>query len=295
MSSFRPLLALLALGLAAAPARAEWSSRAAAGASEWSRGLHATMRLLDGGPQDAAGRVYAAGIEIKLDPQFKTYWRTPGDSGLPPEFDWSASQNVAGVTVLWPAPYRFEDAAGSSIGYKEHVVLPLSVEAADPAKPVVLALKLDYAVCEQICIPVKGEAKLALAKAGLSTPHMAAIAEARKRAPAQHAIGDGPPPTFRSVEASGGKALLVSALVPDTAGVVDIFAEGPDGWVFSAPVPVAALPHGPGARLVNYRIPATESPKDGDVSRIPVVLTLTADDAAVETKLTPPALKAKAK
>lgn len=162
------------------------ASRAApptAGASEWSPGLHAAMRLLDGGPEDRNGRTFKAGVEIRLDPHFKTYWRTPGNSGLPPVFEWSQSQNVANVEVLWPAPYQFEDTAGASIGYKDHVVFPVKVTAADPKRPVVLVLQLDYAVCEKICIPVKGEARLTLSSVGLSTQNAMAVAEAEARVP----------------------------------------------------------------------------------------------------------------
>ena len=185
-----------------------------AGASEWSPGLHAAMRLLDGGPDDRSGRTFKAGVEIRLDPHFKTYWRTPGDSGIPPVFEWSQSQNVANVEVLWPAPYRFEDTAGASIGYKDRVVFPIKVTAADPKRPVVLVLQLDYAVCEKICIPVKGEARLTLASAGLSTHNSMAVADAEARVPTPARVGDNTPPAIRFIGiASGGKGLLVDALV----------------------------------------------------------------------------------
>ena len=59
-----------------------------------------------------------AGIEIRLDPGWKTYWRYPGDSGVPPTLDFAGSENVKSVTALWPAPQRFADGAGGhSIGY----------------------------------------------------------------------------------------------------------------------------------------------------------------------------------
>src|SRR5690349_18182355 len=69
------------------------------------QGFHSSARLISGGRQDAA---LLAGIEITLDPGFKTYWRNPGDSGLPPRFDWSGSENVADVEIRYPAPYRHE-------------------------------------------------------------------------------------------------------------------------------------------------------------------------------------------
>src|SRR5690349_11425297 len=62
------------------------------------QGFHSQVRLLSGGKQ---GEGWLSGIEIKLDQGFKTYWRNPGESGLPPSFDWSASENVEKVEVQW--------------------------------------------------------------------------------------------------------------------------------------------------------------------------------------------------
>ena len=87
-----------------------------------SRAFIRGARLIAGGQQ---GGSWLAGIEITLDPGFKTYWRNPGDSGLPPRFDWSGSENVAGVDVRWPAPERHEDAAGVAYVYGDEVVLPV--------------------------------------------------------------------------------------------------------------------------------------------------------------------------
>ena len=67
----------------------------------WVQGLHSRARLLSG---DRKGGEWLAGIEIALDPGFKTYWRNPGESGLPPRFDWSGSENVKSVDIRWPAP-----------------------------------------------------------------------------------------------------------------------------------------------------------------------------------------------
>ena len=73
-----------------------------------------------------------AGVEIKLDPGWKTYGRDPGDSGVPPKLDFAGSDNVKTVTVLWPAPERFPDGAGgNSIGYLDHVILPLRITPQD--------------------------------------------------------------------------------------------------------------------------------------------------------------------
>ena len=83
-----------------------------------------------------------AGVEIRLDAGWKTYWRDPGDSGVPPTFDFSGSDNVKSVTVQWPAPERFPDGAGgNSIGYVGRVILPLRMVAKGRDKTFVAAFE----------------------------------------------------------------------------------------------------------------------------------------------------------
>src|SRR6201747_3290558 len=113
-----------ALGLAAAlfalslvvEARAQDSS-------PWQKDGHSAVRLLAG---SRSGAVLLGGIAIQLQPGWHTYWRNPGDSGVPPRFDFSKSDNVEAVTVLWPAPRKFDDGAGGhSVGYHNQIVLAL--------------------------------------------------------------------------------------------------------------------------------------------------------------------------
>ena len=124
-----------------------------------------------------------------MQPGWKTYWRYPGDSGVPPVFDFAASDNVKSVTVLWPAPVRFADGGGNSIGYKGGVIFPLRVVPLEPGKPVTLRLNLDYAVCETLCVPAKGKAELELTDATGSQE--AALKSAEARVPKPVALGRG--------------------------------------------------------------------------------------------------------
>src|ERR1700680_1502382 len=105
-------------------------------AADWDAQAHTAVRLISGSIIKTADTAFLrAGIEIKLDSGWKTYWRDPGDSGVPPKLDFSGSDNVKTVTVLWPPPQRFPDGAGgNSIGYSDHVVLPLRIAPQDAAK-----------------------------------------------------------------------------------------------------------------------------------------------------------------
>lgn len=281
----RVCMAMALAGFAAAspPAVGQPTGPAQPGASVWSSSMHASMRLIDGGPDANSPALWRAGVEIRLDPHFKTYWRSPGDSGLPPVFDWSGSQNVGNVEVLWPAPYRFEDTAGSSIGYVGSVVFPLRVTLADPRKAAILVLKLDYAVCEKICIPARGEARLPISRQGLSTPNSLVVLEWETRVPREAKLGAPDAPALRSVAvAPSGDALTLTALVPEKASIVDVFVEGPEPWVFGAPLAVATLPQAPGTRLITYLVKVDNRPKDAKLAGLALRVTMTAGDDAIE-------------
>jgi DsbC/DsbD-like thiol-disulfide interchange protein len=145
-----------------------------------------------------------AGIEIRLEPGWQTYWRDPGDSGAPPKFDFSASENVKSVSVLWPAPQRFPDGAGgNSIGYVNHVILPLHVVPTDDAKQTALRLKLAYDICSNICIPVEANLALALSSDGAEDP---AIERAEIRVPRHVGLGTAPVPQHRAEASQLGQA-----------------------------------------------------------------------------------------
>src|SRR5580700_9618148 len=135
---------------------------AAADASSWDGDARSAVRLVAGGIAGSSGDILRAGVEIRLAAGWKTYWRYPGDSGVPPRFDFSGSRNVKSVTFAWPAPHRAHDESGTTIVYQDGVIFPLRVVAQDAEKPVELSLKLDYAVCHDICIPKDAKAELAL-------------------------------------------------------------------------------------------------------------------------------------
>jgi len=162
-------------------------------------------------------------------------------------------------------------------------VFPLRVVLADPRKPATLLLRLDYAVCEKVCIPAHGEAKLPISRHGLSTPNSLTVLDWENRVPRLAKVGATEAPAVRSVAAAAsGDALVVTALVPEAASIVDLFVEGPDPWIFGAPLATTTLPHAPGVRLVTYVVKVDSRPKDGQLAGTPLRITMTAGDEAVE-------------
>lgn len=233
--------------LAAASLFGAASSAIAADVSPWDDDLQSAARLIAArAHNESGGRVFRAGVEIKLKEGWKTYWRYPGDSGVPPALDFSQSQNVKAVTVLYPAPMRFPDGAGgNSIGYKGVVVLPLHVVPEDAGKPVTLNLKLDYAVCDKLCVPA--EAKLELLLTGTANANDATLSAAEARVPKRAAIGDSGTPAIRAVrrEAGSGKPRVVVDVAAPAGASLTLFAEGPTPqWALPLPEPVAGASAG---------------------------------------------------
>lgn len=215
-------------------------------ASAWDKDLHAGVRLIAGSRTPDGTR--RAGLEMRLDPGWHTYWRYPGDAGVPPQFDFSTSDNVKDVQVLWPAPRRMLAGGSTSIGYEDELVMPLRVTPHDPTKPSVLRLKLDYAICEKLCVPAAGKAELALS--GMAGPHDARLNAAEASVPTPMKLGGDGPLAIRSVKREPGTPrarVVVDVAAP--AGVappkLDLFAEGPTpDWALPVPEPVAGAPAG---------------------------------------------------
>lgn len=98
------------------------------------------------------GRRLAA-VRLTLDPGWKTYWRAPGDAGIPPLFDWSRARNLSQVAISWPTPKVFVDNGMQSIGYKGQVVIPVYLTPSKPGKPIRLRTMMSLGVCADVCMP----------------------------------------------------------------------------------------------------------------------------------------------
>ena len=207
------------------------SAAQAQDASPWQIDTHSQLRLMAG---SRSGQVMLGGIAIQLSPGWHTYWRNPGDSGVPPRFDFSKSDNVDSVTVLWPAPRQFDDGAGGqSLGYKKALILPLRVVAKDAGKPLTLRATIGYAVCEKLCIPV--EAKAELAFTSVASTEDSALFAALDTVPKPANVGDPNPLTIRDVKRDGKASVLVDVVSPD-GQPVSLFVEGPTpDWALPVP------------------------------------------------------------
>ena len=243
-------------------------------ASPWQRDGHSAVRLLAG---SRSGAVLLGGIAFQLQPGWKTYWRTPGDSGVPPRFDFSKSENIEAVTILWPAPTKFDDGAGGhSLGYKNQIVLPLRIVAKNADKPVTLRAGINYAVCEKLCIPVEAIAELAFAS--VASTEDSALFAALDTVPKPASIGDPNPLTIRDVKRDGKSSVLVDVATPD-AREVSLFVEGPTpDWAL--PVPTLLEPSPPGVKRFSFELDGL--PPGAKPQGAALKLTLVGGDRAYE-------------
>jgi DsbC/DsbD-like thiol-disulfide interchange protein len=217
-------------------------------ASPWQKDGHSAVRLLAG---SRSGAVLLGGIAFQLQPGWKTYWRTPGDSGVPPRFDFSKSDNVEAVTILWPAPKKFDDGAGGvSLGYHDQIVLPLRIVAKNIDKPVTLRAAINYAVCEKLCIPV--EANTELAFNSVASTEDSALFAALDTVPKPANVGDPNPLTIRDVKREGKSDVVVDVVTPDDRPL-NLFVEGPTpDW--GLPVPKLVEHSPPGVKRFSFQL-----------------------------------------
>jgi len=254
---------------------------AADAVSPWDGDARTAARLIAGPAQGAL----RAGIEIRLKDGWHTYWRYPGDAGVPPQFDFAGSQNLGAVAVRWPAPRRLPEAGLVAIGYDRDVILPLEVTAHNPALPVTLRLKLNYAICEKLCVPAEAKVELALAAGGVAQDP--ALTAAQARVPGKRALGEGAGLAVRAVRREAGPErprLVIDVAVPE-GSAVDLFAEGPtDQWAPPLPVATAGAPPG----LQRFVLDLDGAPPGESYEGAAVTLTAVSDREAIEVPVRVP-------
>ena len=252
-------------------------------ATPWTE-LHASRVRLVAAPSKTSAGHYMAGLEMNLADGWKTYWRMPGDSGVPPSFDWAGSINLAAAKVLYPAPARMPEAGGTAIGYKGVVLLPIEITPTEPDKRVTLKLSLEFGLCRDICIPVNATFDLVIPPqtAGALPPN---IAEALERVPrpAQSRRKTDPDLKRAYVSTEGASSkLVIEAAFPAGSTNADAFVEAPEG--FYVPIPKRVSANG---NVVTF---TSELGRDlaQDLKGKPLTVTLTSGAGSTEVRWTMP-------
>jgi DsbC/DsbD-like thiol-disulfide interchange protein len=247
---------------------------AAAARSDWSRQSQSELRLL---LVPGSGPTLRGGVDIVLEPGWHTYWRNPGDTGVPPAFDFSRSVNVKAIEVHYPTPRRHQDDTGVSLIYDDEVVFPLSVVPERPEMPVTLRLHGSFGVCREICLPVAADAEVTLPTAPRPDPLSEALLQRFV------ALVPGPPTAgILAVESVSvaDDALDVAVRMPDSSDA-DLFVDAPQGWYLGQPTFVSRTDG-----VSHYRVSLQGRPKEAPVSGQTFRFVAVAGGRAAESEIT---------
>jgi suppressor for copper-sensitivity B len=255
---------------------------ALAAASDWFEYDQGAVRLISAGATSGSADEVVLGLQFRLKPGWKIYWRSPGDAGFPPAINWAGSSNFAGAEMTWPAPRRFSVLDLETLGYKDDVVFPIAAKLFEPGKAVSFKARLRFLTCDDICVPYEVNLALALPSGpDVNTPEGALIEAWQKRVPE---TGSDQLAIERAEVAGTGSAaaLLVSIRSATPFGQPDLFVEGPSDFGFAKPaVQVAAS--GTEA-LMRIGIQPPKRP-DAKIVGETVILTLVDGARAVEAKV----------
>ncbi len=214
-------------------------------ANPWVASTHSQARLIGGTIDIESTPTLLAGVQIRMDPGWKTYWKYPGDSGVPPDFDWSGSQNLKSAEVLFPMPFRFKDGDGTAIGYAKEVVFPVKVTPERAGESVELKLTINYGLCMNLCIPNQVSLGLTLpAGVGRESVDSSLLADALAYVPKQATSETVPRVTGIDADLDGPEpSLKVEAQFNPDATETGLFIEAGDIFV-PVPKPLGPLAEG---------------------------------------------------
>lgn len=189
-------------------------------------------RVLEGWVMADGSRM--AALDIRLAPGWKTYWRAPGDAGIPPTFDWSASRNLGSVVIAWPTPIVFDQNGMRSLGYSDRLVLPLSIEPARAGKEIDLVVSVDMGVCSDVCLPYRISVSGRLdTEATRPTPEIAGALAQRPYSQREAGVTAA---TCRIAPIADGLRVETRVQMPSAGGLEVVVIEPglPDVWVSEA-------------------------------------------------------------
>jgi suppressor for copper-sensitivity B len=273
-----PLSFAFALGAILSIVTGGGALAAGASASPWIDSTNSKARLVSGTVDLDGKPMLIAGVQLRMTPDWKTYWKNPGDSGVPPSFDWSGSTNLKHAEVLYPAPHRFADANGTAIGYDDEVVFPVKLTPEREGEPVKLKLAFAFGLCKDLCIPNDVTLGLALgANVGKGDALLLETFLARVPKPA----APGVLPEVSGVEAkldSDAPELVVDAVFPPGATGNDLFVYAGDVFV-PVPRPLGPVADGKQRFAVTFATPSEAAAVKGKT----LALTLVSDQGSTDT------------
>ena len=176
-----------------------------------------------------ADGTHMAALQLTLAPGWKTYWRVPGDGGIPPRFAWDGSQNLSGVSFHWPVPDISHINNMRTIGYEGVIVIPVEFTVPDEDAPARMAGRVQIGVCEEICVPVVLDFDAALPAGGARNPAIVASLIDRPRTAREAGVGD---VTCAIAPTADGLQMTAMIDLPASGGVEEVVIETGDQMVW---------------------------------------------------------------
>jgi suppressor for copper-sensitivity B len=254
---------------------------AAAAEIPWVVKEHSRVRLVALGPAPDDPDAGLIGIQIRMQPGWETYWRSPGDAGVPPEFDFDDTENVDELYVDWPLPERKVQAGQTTYVYHDDVLLPVTVYPYERTTPVKVRLRITYAACREVCLLEEASLAMDVRLDRLDTALVPLFEQNRAKMPV---LENRPDLTIERVNntAEGPRRLL------DVTARADVPWENPDviietewGFVFK---PAVVVPSMQGRRVTlrsEYTHPEGRTIKEGDE----VLVTVFDKNRAIERRM----------
>jgi thiol:disulfide interchange protein len=177
----RILLSILMAAALALPAAPAWAADTAVVKTPQVR-----AELVAHAPQGVqAGQTLMLGLKIEHQPHWHTYWKNPGDSGLPTTLAWTLPAGFAAGEIEWPTPSRLPIGPLMNYGYEGTLLLPVAVQvpAGFAGEQLSIKLRADWLVCKDVCIPEGGDFTLTLPARASTSAHAALFASARAALP----------------------------------------------------------------------------------------------------------------
>jgi DsbC/DsbD-like thiol-disulfide interchange protein len=262
---------VIALAIGSVPAL-----QARAASTDWIETDGARIRLSALAPTDD-GTIQAV-LDVDLLPGWKTYWKDPGEAGVPPSLAVERSENITSAEIHFPAPERISDDYSTWAGYKYPVLFPITLRQHSSGKASVLKADLFLGICQDICIPFQTSFTLELDP---DTP--ANAFEKRLVRRAFRALPEPPDDSFQVLEhaiTEDGQSMVLSIQAPDGEPEPELFVTGLPGWRLDTPKVV-----GRDADVVTFRVDVGRQPEGETLAGQSVNLLVKASGRAIETQL----------
>lgn len=278
----RAAMSRACFGLALVVLLAGWPAPLSAGsdlASPWNEAKYARVRLVAGGAGPGGTRM--VGVQIELDEGWYTYWRNPGEAGVPPVFNWTGSENFSKAQVKYPAPKRLVSEYGVSYGYYGGTVFPIAMTP-NADGPMQLKLDLIYAACRDICYPLQANLSLTLPAAPSSSTFFSRMVDAAlSRVPTQQPATGAPRVASAIPAMAGGKVILkVKTELARAGEKAELFVEGPDRFYFRVPGEAATRD----GQMATFEVAVEGARAIADLKGAAMTATLVAPSGRVETR-----------